>query len=236
MIHDYNHHMNSVDMSDQLRTNYRPDMWRNRKWWWSIWIWALGVAGTNAYKIYEAIYDEEEKKDEEVLPPRWTHLRLLEELVSDLIFPEETAKHLATLTMMDDTTFASSVRTMRKFSLYGNNAPKVPCDLTNVVGRKEYLDSIKPSRITQHRLDTGFFPYRFDGQRHCTIPTRNNDACQFCLHTFIRVLDDRQRKRKEYAYMQRNRNRVSRCLVCNVNLCQECEHVFHGVDLVSYCV
>jgi hypothetical protein len=81
----------------------------NRKWWWVIWLWGLGVARANAYKIYEVMYDEELKKNgPEGVPPRWTHIRFIEELVSDLMFPEETAKHLTLLKEVDDSIFASS--------------------------------------------------------------------------------------------------------------------------------
>jgi hypothetical protein len=140
-----------------------------------------------------------------------------------LMFPEETAKHLAMLKDMDNSTFSSSVRSMRIFLLYGCNAPKVPCDLTCASGRDKYLKTIKPHRISKFRLDSGFFRYRFDvdGQKHCSIPTRTNDMCQLCLHTWMHVFDDLQRKDKQ---KKRNSHRILRCLVCNVNLCQECEH------------
>ena len=53
----YNFSMNSVDLADQLRHYYRPDgLWfRMRKWWWSVFLWALGQAKVNAYKAYLSV-------------------------------------------------------------------------------------------------------------------------------------------------------------------------------------
>ena len=49
----YNNNMGGVDIADQLRGNYRFDHWvRNRKWWWSIFIWGFGQLITNAYVCY----------------------------------------------------------------------------------------------------------------------------------------------------------------------------------------
>ena len=71
VIEDYNHHMNSTDIADQLRGSYRPDRWmRQRKWWWAFFIWGIGVAGVNAYKIYKTIYEEEVVKKTPNLPPK----------------------------------------------------------------------------------------------------------------------------------------------------------------------
>jgi hypothetical protein len=41
--------------------------------------------------------------------------------------------------------------------------------------------------------------------------------------------DDAQRR--EYGKMEKNREHVRRCLVCNVNLCFICENEFHGVQM-----
>ena len=59
LIDDYNNDMGHVDVSDQLRNQYRFDHWmRNRKWWWVIYFWALGVVFVNAYIIYVAVMIE----------------------------------------------------------------------------------------------------------------------------------------------------------------------------------
>ena len=68
MIDDYNMNMNSTDIADQLRNVYRMDYWtRNRKWWWEFFIWAIGVAATNRWKMYVEMHAEEEKKGMEGL-------------------------------------------------------------------------------------------------------------------------------------------------------------------------
>eukprot|EP01048_Picozoa_sp_COSAG05_P038539 COSAG05_NODE_18624_length_305_cov_1.004854_2_plen_53_part_01 len=49
--------MGGVDIADQLRNVYRPDVFtRKQKWWWSILFWALGVAETNAWLLYDAVH------------------------------------------------------------------------------------------------------------------------------------------------------------------------------------
>ncbi len=80
-----------------------------------------GWGGWNKRKMYEVMLYEEEMKKQELksLLPRWTHACFLEELVSNLMFSKQTAKHLPMLKDMDSSMFASSVRSMQSFLLYG---------------------------------------------------------------------------------------------------------------------
>ena len=59
---------------------------RQRKWWWAIFIWAIGVASVNAYRIYCVLWDEENAKKTPGLPKKWSHKEFREQLVYDLIF------------------------------------------------------------------------------------------------------------------------------------------------------
>jgi hypothetical protein len=55
----YNNNMGHVDVSDQLRNTYRFDHWlRQWKWWWAIWLWALGVMLVNAFAAYQMVMEE----------------------------------------------------------------------------------------------------------------------------------------------------------------------------------
>ena len=59
-IDKYNNGMGDVDVADQLRGVYRLDRnIRNRKWWWSLLFWSMGVLLTNAYKFYLRMCEEE---------------------------------------------------------------------------------------------------------------------------------------------------------------------------------
>ena len=59
-IYKYNNGMGDVDVDDQLRGVYRLECWvRNRKWWWSMLFWSMGVLLTNSYKLYLQMCKEE---------------------------------------------------------------------------------------------------------------------------------------------------------------------------------
>ena len=67
-IHNYNFTMGHVDVTDQLRGSYRIDRWvRNRKWWWSMVFWGIGVLLTNAYVLYKKVLLSEGVRPKDLL-------------------------------------------------------------------------------------------------------------------------------------------------------------------------
>ena len=55
---EYNNKMGRVDVGDQLRNYYRFDHFmRKRKWWWSFWMWGMGMLLTNSYIIYKRFHE-----------------------------------------------------------------------------------------------------------------------------------------------------------------------------------
>ena len=77
---------------------------RQWKWWWAFFIWGVGVAAVNAFKMYESMYEEEKEKRGEQrstpgvgMPKKWTHLEFMVELVYDFIFPRPGRTCVGTL-------------------------------------------------------------------------------------------------------------------------------------------
>jgi hypothetical protein len=195
-------------------------------------IWAIGVAGVNAYKIYDVLYDKQKTLKLPGLPPKWTHAEFLEELVYDFLLLGQTRRHVDVLRGMDDSSLAASVRTTRSFSLHGSQSGRsteVEDDFSCPSGVETYLKHNKVHSITKERLETNFFSRRLDGQRHQWIHALNKHHCQYCSYVWANELDDVQRV--SFKCKKQNKNKIIRCLVCNVNLCNSCDHAFHGVEL-----
>ena len=87
---------------------------------------------------------------------------------------------------------------------------------------------MKPSRITNERMDRGYFDRRLDGLRHGRIPAVPNTYCQYCYYQWTKFDDT---KKEAFNYMCKNRGRIWRCLLCNVNLCPVCDMEFHGISM-----
>jgi len=206
VIDDYNSNMNGTDVADQLRGVYRPDHWmRNRKWWWSYFTWALGVASVNAYKIYGSIYDDDVMWERVGLPRKWTHAEFLQELVFDLLLPEQSKKHVSFIERNPDDTMASSVALSRMNSLSATAsevAERYDADLSCESGRKTYLQQRNPYYITKDRMTTGFFKDRLDGLKHHWCHALQGAACQYCAYVWNNEMDKRQKKGFAYKHYQ----------------------------------
>jgi hypothetical protein len=237
-IDDYNQNMNGADIADQLRNQYRPDHWmRNRKWWWAFFIWGIGMASVNAYKLYDNMYDEEKRRRANAqrrsgsrggMPRKWTHLEFMTELVYNLIFPGQTSVHLSRIGELDDRSI-DSTRSLSSFTSVDDAQLEEEIDLDCDSGREKYLESTQPNHMTRKAMDSNkHWPKRFDGLRHASLPVTGK-ICQYCkfqyTHDFVQV------QKEAYSKMESNRAHVRRCLVCNVNLCSICELEFHGVRM-----
>jgi hypothetical protein len=232
IIEDYNINMNSADIADQLRCVYRPDHWMwNRKWWWAYFIWAIRVAGVNAYKINNVPWDEQKKEKRPGLPPKWTQAQFLEELVWDYFLPRKVRDQFNVLAETDDASLAALFCTTRSFSLYGSKAGESSNkhDLTFMMGVKNFLQENKTHYITKDRMDTNYFSRRLEGQRHAWVHQSKKAHCQYCHYVWANELDDEQKE--SFKHKKQNKRKVILCLVCNVNLCCVRDHAFHGVEM-----
>ena len=230
LIHSYNNHMNSVDLADQLRNCYRFNHWfRNRKWWWSIFLWAVGVAATNAYIIYDRLYEEEKKKNRP-MPAKWDHMHFLQELISDFV----GWKSYAAAAGDDNTTAGDSsiAATTRRGSSYSSvpSHHQTFFDLTTEEGRQEFVELVRPTQVNKHRMGGAYFSCRLNGGEHHSMPVRQPNAyCQYCKYKWNEM--DECDKANNMDMKQNRGVEIQRCLTCNVNLCWKCRITWHNVSL-----
>ena len=221
LIDVYNNEMNAVDLADQLRNCYRMNHWfRNRKWWWAIMMWAIGVAHTNAYIMYCRMYEEEAAKKKEGLPKKWTHLEFLTELVYDFIWPGEEVQDTGIEEEGDvssRTRSATSATTIRRYTY----------NLETDKGVQQYFENNKAVSITASRMQSNFFAIRFDNKYHPSLPAPSfKDYCQYCRYKHSHVMNESVKEQMKW--MHNNRLHIRRCLTCNVNLCGVCANEWHG--------
>ena len=171
MIDDYNSQMGDVDIADQLRGSYRPDHWlRNRKWWWSLFLWAIGVAAANGYVSYKRMYESEAKKKKDQMPRLLTHEAFQKELAFDLIWPRK--KGASSSDSVDSVSTSSTTSTRTKQS--GHH------DLSTTEGQYKYCKEVNPKRLKKGSFLSSSFPFRNDSTYHPPIPTPNHAYCQLC--------------------------------------------------------
>jgi hypothetical protein len=208
---------------------------RQRKRWWAFFIWSIGVAGVNAYKIYEVLYDKEDATKTPGLPPWWTHARFLEELVYDFIFPGQSKYNVVIdpestgNSNLSARTEASSICSFAVLG-QGHDHDDGVFDLRSSIGRKQYLQVVSTVRISKGALEGGYFRHLLNGMRHNWIPAKEADHCQWCYYQLMNKVPEED-SRHFTSSLRQNRRRIQRCLVCLVNLCPQCENSFHGADL-----
>ena len=213
-IDEYNRTMGNVDIADQLRGSYRFDHWlRNRKWWWSILFWAIGVMLTNAYVMYVTVCDEYDipKRD------RKTHLEFRKDIALAWINPKEymaDQKQAAAKTPMsrrrkrDDASGVSGI-TLDSALRSTVTEPSVPTQPTKKLKRTVRMsdDALDPtagklSCRLDHTLDH--------------IPIRpHNSKVRCSIHRWVGVETQKD---------------VFLCPSCDVNLCVDCYHIFHHTE------
>ncbi len=137
----------------------------------------IGVAGVNAYRICEVIYNKEDSKKMPGLPKRWSHAKFLEELVYDLIFSGRSTNRVANKESMSNT--STHALSICLFALFGQEENEEGVfDLTSNYGKECYFAALLTVRITKGALTGGYFCQMLDGMQHNWIPASRTSHSQ----------------------------------------------------------
>jgi hypothetical protein len=149
--------------------------------------------------MYESMYEEEiqhhgnQQIQSTGIPKKWTHLEFIVELVYDLVFPGKTQLHLQSIKDSDDRSICST-RTLSSFESVVDKAQlDEEVDLNCDSGRDDYLNKMKPTKMTKKAMLTNkYWPRRFDGLRHSSLPVSGRH-CKYCLYQYDNDFNEAQK-------------------------------------------
>ena len=231
VIDFYNYNMGSVDIADQLRTYYRIDHWlRNRKWWWSIFLWIFQVSLTNAYVAYSSYC-----KMHNIRP--MLHRDFISNIVltwlSNDVYPQGLKTYLEFETPLMTDIISESSNNRTPFSNVSTLTSSNASNNNQRVGRTDHGDEDEDNdshgnifkegvirrcaSITSNKINSPTNPRRNRFLQHLPIAPKGDHAiCQ--LHAY------QGRRMRGKALLH--------CEDCHVNLCLDCFKTYHTQEVI----
>lgn len=211
-IDNYNAEMGNVDLADQLRGSYRLDHGvRNRKWWWSILFWGVGVLLTNAYIVYCKVNRDAGVK----------------KLLSHHDFREEIATAWINMAYYKkERALKDAVAAAVKKRITGPDSGVSSLTNTTATRSTRSMTSAASQVVTKSITDLSLDPTH-GAHACCLVPELHHDPMKKYSKTTRYGLHRYATGKEIYAD-------VIRCSVCHVNLCFTCWRIFHKVpDIVN---
>jgi hypothetical protein len=220
----YNNSMGHVDLSDQLRNQYRFDHWlRMRKWWWALFWWWMGVMMVNAYVYYVSLNLLAGKLKKDLL----THHDFRRAIALSWIAPDKySPEALALLARKDPPAMSSSTKKRKgpanRASTPSSGKSKKPRSAQPE--EEEWCSDAREERLSRRSvLDDkslavgGSMSVRLHAQvTHWPKPTKPRTRCQ--MHRWLGI---------------EAKNDVMHCKTCNVALCIHCYEPFHTYPVLT---
>ena len=215
--------MNDIDIANQLWGHHRPDHWmHHKKWWWAIFIWGIGVAQVNAYKIdaykiYVTMWEEENKKGKMDLPVKWMHGEFIEQLVYDMIFPRQTEVHRDLLLRDKDDDDETAIIDKSLLSCGSSNLQAEDdreWDFSCQEGINTFLKNNGERKVTTGGMNGAYISHLFDGKFHSSVLALAHMQCQYCYYIWNNEYNDKQRR--DFGYREQNRHKTVCCLVAKL--------------------
>ena len=208
-INDYNYGMGHVDVSDQLRNNYRFDHWlRNTKWWWSIFYWGLGVMLVNAYVVYTAFLKEQGVLQKNML----THYNFRKAVALAWISPEEYYQASKNTNATTPPAPSSNKKKLKRTEFFTDHSVAAAGKLT-VTRMNTYLQHL-PVPPNSERSRCGMHRWLgIDMQKDVmTCKSCNVNLCLRCYEGFHTIVDLPGMKAQPKAFYEKNEKKTT--MVC----------------------
>jgi hypothetical protein len=225
-IDNYNGEMNAVDISDQLRNQYRMDHWlRQKKWWWSIWLWGFGTLITNAYRTYTRVMDDACVSKSN----RLSHYEFRLSFSTNWVNRHEvTPRELKRQRKRNEKRAALTLERPTMTTTPGRGRSRSPSRYRSPIPPTATPTPSKAARVNSNSLhpETGGLRSRLHhvGVFHCPIASvSTKPSC--ALHRFLYG--------REIGSRGQCRDKVVLCSECNIHLCIPCFKSFHTVKDIT---